>query len=584
MCRFAALFVAVLTMVPCTRGELLRYVDDDAPAGGDGQSWASAYRFLQDALAEAGVHAIEVRVAGGAYRPDESSAFPAGSGDRTGSFLVEGGVALVGGYAGIHALDPDRRDPDQFPTVLDGDLAENDTPDIFSTFDNAFRVVVCNSGSANRLDGVTVRAGYAMGSMPFDRGGGLHQAGGELLVTDCLFQNNHAFDAGGIYASAGTLTIQGCRFHANGAGRGGGVWLYGAEPAHVTDSEFWENTASLGVGLYVSGGASTFIRRCHFHDNGPPHSGAGGGIGVENADPLITDCLFERNHVVGGGGGIITVFSDAIILNCTFVNNLADGDGGDSLYHAAGNPRCWNSALFVDSANPFGNAQVISVEANTEYRHCTIAQHVPSDFTVAFFVQLGSLSLANCIVWGHQVTGSALDDAQIWNLRFAEGQIDVQHSIIQGWSGALGGDGNSGADPAFISLAHGVLRPAPGSPAIDAGHNGLTPADLADLDGDADTSEPLPLDLLNRPRRTDDPLAPDTGPGTSPIVDLGPFESAAWPGDCNADGWITLADLSAYDACFLGPLTPTPCACADLDADSDVDLTDFAAVQTGLRR
>ena len=28
------------------------YVDDDAPPAGDGQTWATAYRFLQDALAE----------------------------------------------------------------------------------------------------------------------------------------------------------------------------------------------------------------------------------------------------------------------------------------------------------------------------------------------------------------------------------------------------------------------------------------------------------------------------------------------------------------------------------------------------
>ncbi len=32
------------------------FVDDDAPLGGDGLSWATAYRFLQDALDTASNH------------------------------------------------------------------------------------------------------------------------------------------------------------------------------------------------------------------------------------------------------------------------------------------------------------------------------------------------------------------------------------------------------------------------------------------------------------------------------------------------------------------------------------------------
>ena len=44
------------------------------------------------------------------------------------------------------------------------------------------------------------------------------------------------------------------------------------------------------------------------------------------------------------------------------------------------------------------------------------------------------------------------------------------------------------------------LRLSGGSPASDAGSNGLLPADTADLDGDGDTTEPLPYDLDGSPR------------------------------------------------------------------------------------
>ncbi|MHC5115282.1 MAG: hypothetical protein ACYTGP_12740, partial [Planctomycetota bacterium] len=64
--------VAIGLCTATTVGSVLR-VDDDAPPGGDGQSWATAYRFLQDALAEAGAKGSDVtaiRVAQGLYLPD----------------------------------------------------------------------------------------------------------------------------------------------------------------------------------------------------------------------------------------------------------------------------------------------------------------------------------------------------------------------------------------------------------------------------------------------------------------------------------------------------------------------------------
>ena len=98
------------------------FVDDDAEAGGDGSSWESAFRHLQDALAVA-TAGSEVHVAGGVYRPDRSADYPMGTGDRAASFELIDGVALLGGYGGTDALCPDRRDPGQYESILSGDLA-----------------------------------------------------------------------------------------------------------------------------------------------------------------------------------------------------------------------------------------------------------------------------------------------------------------------------------------------------------------------------------------------------------------------------------------------------------------------------
>jgi hypothetical protein len=51
------------------------YVDDDANGLNNGSSWVNAYKFLQDALADAnsGVKPADIRVTQGIYRPDRSS-------------------------------------------------------------------------------------------------------------------------------------------------------------------------------------------------------------------------------------------------------------------------------------------------------------------------------------------------------------------------------------------------------------------------------------------------------------------------------------------------------------------------------
>ena len=74
------------------------YVDDDA-AGGDGTSWASAFKYLQDALGAAAAD-DSVYVAGGTYFPDENTAQPGGSGDQAATFHLISGVSLLGGRPG----------------------------------------------------------------------------------------------------------------------------------------------------------------------------------------------------------------------------------------------------------------------------------------------------------------------------------------------------------------------------------------------------------------------------------------------------------------------------------------------------
>ena len=53
------------------------------------------------------------------------------------------------------------------------------------------------------------------------------------------------------------------------------------------------------------------------------------------------------------------------------------------------------------------------------------------------------------------------------------------------------------------------------------------------------------------------------------------------PGDCDADGGVTLFDYESFSACTTTPGTPVSdtCVCSDLDLDGSVDLVDFGLFQ-----
>jgi len=94
-----------------------------------------------------------------------------------------------------------------------------------------------------------------------------------------------------------------------------------------------------------------------------------------------------------------------------------------------------------------------------------------------------------------------------------------------------------------------------GSSCIDAGDNAAVPAGISfDLDGN--------------PRFVDSPFSPDTGNGTAPLVDMGPYENMnsclgdETSGDSDGDGFC-----DNIDACGLP---------GDINCDSIVNLLDLS--------
>ncbi|MBN1514216.1 MAG: right-handed parallel beta-helix repeat-containing protein [Phycisphaerae bacterium] len=610
------------------------HVDDDAPLGGDGQSWPTAFRYLQDALAAA-ASGDQIRVAAGLYTPDRDEAGLVTPGNRDATFQMVDGVELIGGYRGCPGGtcgggDPDERNIAVYETILSGDLAANDIPDLaaglncftvlyvgpdpgceafdldedgdvdrndLGTTENSNHVVMGSGVSPTAvLDGFAVTAG----SGEYTRGAGMQNLMGDPTMRNCLFLANYD------------------------GGDGGGVFNSGSSPMFVN---------------------------CTFHAN---RSGSNGGGGMENEDgsnPLILGCRFVANWA-NSGGAIGNLHASARIVNSVFLGNRCTWSWGGAIWNLYADSVPITNCIFSGNTSQSGGA-LYNVHSNITMTNCTIVNNHIGDYNWGGGIRQsnGTLVVVNSILWGNWDSGGTDESAQ---LRMTDATPVVRYSCIRGCTTfcSVPGNGNTGDDPLFFD-ADGPddlpgteddnLGLAPESRCIDAGDNDAVAPDTFDLDGDLNTTEPIPFDVWAVSRFIDVPDAPDTGnPGAPgpPIVDMGAHESGgddcnhngvpdemeldydgdswidacdrdddgdavpdsedacpfgepgepAGPdgqplGDWNADCVVDVSDYTVLAVCLVisGPSTPPPyIACSpvyDFDRDSDVDLEDFGAFQ-----
>ena len=193
----------ILCALVCSAEARVLRVDDDAPPGGDGTSWTTAFDNLQDALGAAAFGG-EIWVAAGVYRP---TARTDPDDPRSATFQLVGGLRIYGGFSGIESSVA-QRDPARNETILSGDLAGDDAVvadpidmlDEPTRAENAYHVVLADFiGSPTVLDGLIVTGGSANGEAAYSasQGGGVWDRLGRLTFVNCTFRANTARDRGG---------------------------------------------------------------------------------------------------------------------------------------------------------------------------------------------------------------------------------------------------------------------------------------------------------------------------------------------------------------------------------------------------
>ncbi len=497
----------------------VRYVDDDAPGGGDGMGWATAYNDLQAALSAASSAPgtiTEIRVAQGVYKPSLPSTTT-----NTRTFTLLDNVTIRGGYAGRGQPDPDQWLPGSQPSVLSGDHVGNDTPlpalgtSPTTWNENSFHVVTAsNTKSTAVLDGFVIEHGNAKsGTNPERFGGGIVN-----------YRTNGSTDPG--------ATIRNCLIHSNYAEFGGGMNCENGASATVINCVFADNLSGQEAGGYYCNSTvnTSQIRDCTFRKN---RSTTGGGLFARQR-VTIFNSVFNGNQAIhasgtsGGGGGIYTIAVQGFfqMRGCTLSGNLA-----------------WEGGGMDNRSGGTSNAP----------------------------------DVANCVFYGNTAVNAGPNVINVGSTP------TFRHSLIQGsggssaWVGAFGTNlgGNKDANPMFVDAdgadnvagtADDDLRLLSTSPAVDAGSNALVPAGVTtDRDGN--------------PRFTNDIYTIDTGVGTAPIVDMGAYELVDGDGDTvpdTIDNCVQVPNTSQTDTDADGvgdacDNCPTTSNSDQLDSDGDLD-------------
>ncbi len=341
-----------------------------------GTSWGDAFATVTNALHKAGT-GDETWVKAGVYRPTDDT-------DRTKSFVMKDGVDLYGGFDGTET-ERAERDWTNNVTILCGDIGVED-----DQTDNSYHVVV---GATARIDGFTIRNGYADGAGSQAYGAGMYSVGVGPIAANCIFTNNVTISGrgGGVYWDQGDDTTReigwyNCAFINNAAidgAHGGGMYLrFEANTVGlISNSLFHANTAT---------GTSSSVSGLYLYDNGQKVWDAGNHFRVLDTEfsqnrmlgnnlnndanavyvqrfvaPVeFTDCRFVGNtneySVAARGSGALQVNLHADgeglrMTRCVFEHNYASHGAGAVVYRTnAGTNSVWSDCEFRYNSSPHG--------------------------------------------------------------------------------------------------------------------------------------------------------------------------------------------------------------------------------------
>ncbi len=416
------------------------FVKQNASGSNDGSSWANAYPSLDQALSVAASSTnTSIWVAAGTYKPSTPA--------PNHSFLLSAGNNLYGGFAGTET-SLNQRNISANPTILNGDIAGDDTPGNFTAnrTDNSPHVLVVfvqttNNGSI--VDGFTIKGGQTMVGTPnldlTRRGGGL-LLNAKAQVLNCTFTDNYG-ESGAALAALDAISdqvsIENCTFNANKATQEAICFLRGTPTGLIKNCTFSNNNTRRGS-LYPHNSVDVKIDGCLFERNlskgtvAAPNFGAGmftwqstfsltnsifrhnnadnaAGIYIDGRDggdiATINNCLFENDTTSNVGAGIYANQATMTIKNTIVRNNLSFNGAG---IYCDG--REFDSSFSIDSCTfegnrttSYGGTGLYQYRTNYTMSNCSFKDNIaPSSGAAIYHSDQTKFNISNCLFDGNK--------------------------------------------------------------------------------------------------------------------------------------------------------------------------------------
>jgi fructose-specific component phosphotransferase system IIB-like protein len=423
------------------------YVDGSVSASGDGTTWATAFKAIQEGI-DAAADGDSVIVAEGTY--------------------VEN-IHFRGKNIVLTSTDP--LDPtvvantiinaNQAGSVVTFSGTENETC-ILSGFTIAdgeaqYGGGVCG-GASEQHTRVTIQNNTIAGNLG-DYGGGLVWCDG-TVQNNTITGNSASRNGGGLRHCNGT--IQNNLMTNNWAGYDGGA-LFQCDGTIQNNSIIENSAVTWSGGLAGCNGT--------IQNNTISSNSASYGAGLGGCDGMIQNNIISENSG-GTGGGLCACFGT--IRNNIITGNFAGGSGG-GLSNCNGVVE--NNAI-IGNSGPWCGGGLFSCEGTIQNNTIVGNSATESGGGIGWC----DGTIRNCILWGN----SAPNAPQVYDSSVPT------YSCIQGWT--RGGQGNiappsaafvdpDGYDDDPVTYQDNNYRLLPTSPCIDAGMNEEWMVGALDLDG-----------------------------------------------------------------------------------------------------
>ena len=378
---------------PMTNYRQVKYVNINTTGIESGDSWAQAYKRLQDALAAVTTCVDTIYVAAGTYYPDEGTGLV--DNDQTLRFVLNSPVVLMGGYSATTGV----RSLVSTPSILSGDINKNGASDPLNS-QNVVRI----AGPAH-LDGFYIENGYADASAGEGKDGAGIYSIASGVVRNCVLRWNTAPGnppnsvgrGGAFYQSSGTTSLVNVLLYSNAATGSGSVFHIDGGQVHCTNCTMASNSPSI-VAVRIENGAHSFKNSIFWNNLGDLQIGSG------SAD--VSYSMLQGSSLPAGVTGSNVLFN----TNPLFVNQAGFNF---ELVPCSPAVSTGNNAYNSTSTDLLGNARLVGTidrgaYENTSGTPTTVVTSTGNTGTGTLRTVLANCCTGNTITFSPSLNGQTI--------------------------------------------------------------------------------------------------------------------------------------------------------------------------------